>query len=313
MCAGLSFVISLTNFVRHSIAQSITTFRQPYAVLVDANGHIEDYTVSTNQSPRAFTNVLQAFRELGVARSLLKILFAVTAFTTDLESWYEVGTCTIDALDLQKHASLLMYRLLDWYQNNDHERTDELSPMDSVNQSVCLATLIFLVNATEPNAAAFGPRLSKAVIKLRQSLERAPSLQWSKAPSILFWVLTMGALGTSSLKKGHRRPRSEPELVFFKQYIKSVFAGNCLDQPISVEQILDGMRTCLWIPSIFDERVKSLWMYLELYESWPLESEDANCSEGEQTVEEEYALGKSTTLRFFTMDTSVSGRPSLSR
>ncbi|KAH7077971.1 hypothetical protein BKA63DRAFT_276020 [Paraphoma chrysanthemicola] len=294
----------------HSIAQSITTFKQPYAILADANGHIEDYCFFTNRAPGEFANILQSFRELAIDRLLVKIIFAVTAFTADLASWYETSTGTMGALDLQKHASLLLYRLLAWYQHNSHERTTGASPMDYLNQSICLATLVFLVNATEPNAAAFGHRLSKAVSKLRYSLERTPMVAWRNAPHVYLWVLTMGALGASSLRDRTRRSYSEPQLKFFEQHIKSILPHEHPEQPMSMEQLLNTMSTCLWIPSIFDDRVQSLWLSTGLCGYWPMDCEDASSSDGEYAVDEEYALGKSTTMRFFTIDTSVSRRTS---
>ncbi|KAH7088523.1 hypothetical protein FB567DRAFT_620959 [Paraphoma chrysanthemicola] len=294
----------------HSIAQSITTFKQPYAILADANGHIEDYCYYTNRSPHEFANILQPFRELAIDRVLLKIIFAVTAFTADLASWYDTGTCTMDALDLQKHASLLMYRLLAWYQHNNHERMTGASPMDYLNQSICLAVLIFLVNATEPNAAAFGHRLSKAVSKLRYSLERTPMVAWRNARHVYLWVLTMGALGASSLRERIRRSDTAPQLKYFEQHIKSILLHECPEQPMSMEQLLNTLSTCLWIPSLFDNRLKSLWLSMGLCGYWPVDCEDASSSDGEHAVDEEYALGKSTTMRFFTVDTSVSRRPS---
>jgi hypothetical protein len=41
----------LTKTTRHSIAQAITNFRSPYALLHDASGQIEDYAITTRRSP----------------------------------------------------------------------------------------------------------------------------------------------------------------------------------------------------------------------------------------------------------------------
>ncbi|KAF2025257.1 hypothetical protein EK21DRAFT_104070 [Setomelanomma holmii] len=294
----------------HSVAQSITTFKQPYALLVEANGQIEDYAISTNRTPREFVDILQVFRDLGVDRSLLKILFAVTAFSADLSAWYDVGTCKIDALELQKHASLLMYRLFDWSQHNEQKEGTELSPTKLVDQSICLASLVFMVHATEPNATTCGARLSRIVNKLRHDLEQTTVYQWNKAPSVLFWVLTIGTLGATSLKKGIKRVRSDSDLAFFQQQMRSAFIGDIPAHPISTEQLLDQLHLCLWIPSVFDERAKSLWASMGLRGFSFLDPEDTSSSEGEQMVEEDYALGKSTALRFFTNETHAFSRTS---
>ena len=290
---------ALTTHIRHSIAQAITTFKEPYAVLVDASGQIEDYATSTCQSRSTFAHILRDFRVLNLDRSLLKIIFTITVFIADLANWYETGICPVDSLDLQKHASLLMFRLFAWYQHSEQDCLSENNFAKSVDQSVCLALLICMVNATEPNAASFGPRLHKAVIKLRLSLKRVPMVRWSNVPNLLFWVLTMGALGSRSLPKVHRSTGTEAEMSFFREYIKCLFTGEMCSHTTSAEQLLTRMRTCLWIPSVFDERVKSIWVLMGLCGANEMELDDISSSEGELVIEDEYALGQSTTLRFF--------------
>jgi hypothetical protein len=289
----------LTPHVRHSIAQAITTFKQPYAVLLDSRGQIEDYATVTPRSPRTLTHVLQSFRELNMNHLLLKIVFAITVFVADLTEWYIHGTCLTDALDLQKHASLLMYRLFDWYQQSEHNTGSEHKYSASVDQSVCLALLIFMVNATEPNAASFGPRLSKIVARLRQTVDRAPPSRWNKSPDLFFWVLTMGALGAKSVSRFHKPPGSDPHACFFHGHIRLAFGNINFDNAMTIDDLLQRIRTCLWVPSVFDERAKSLWISVGLCGSNVLDIEDASSSDGEHAVEDDYALGQSTTLRFF--------------
>jgi hypothetical protein len=291
----------LTHPYRHSIAQSITTFKQPYAVLVDACGQVEDYAVTTGQSPGNFTNILRPFRELDIDRSLLKIIFAVTVFVADLAEWYENGSCLIDSLDLQKHASLLTYRLFDWYKQNEHGAIGGYTTANSLDQSVCLALLIFMVNATEPQAGSFGSRLSKVVEKLRQSLRYVPLSRWTNTTHLLLWILTMGALGAKSLPRSHKSPDDDPRLSFFKDHISLAFNCDGLSHPRVVDELLDRMQSCLWIPSVFNARVRLLWVSMGVREATMTGLDDISSSEGEQ-VDDEYALGQSTTLRFFTAE-----------
>ncbi|KAH7380672.1 hypothetical protein BKA66DRAFT_442215 [Pyrenochaeta sp. MPI-SDFR-AT-0127] len=294
--------------VRHSVAQSIATFKRPYAILLDRNGHIEDYTSISFQSPQSFAGVLRPFHELGIDRGLFEIISTATIFISDLTVWYEAGTSPIDAIDLQKHASLLMYRLFDWYEGSSLEH-----PFDqSIDQSICLATLIFMVTATEPNTISFGLRLHKAVSKLCAALEKAPILQWSNAPDLLLWVLTMGALGSSTLPKSSRpKSHAEPRISFFTEYSRAAFSdrgssGACAD----LEALLAKMRAGLWIRSIFDERVKRLWVSMGMCKAEAVEIEDRSSSEseGDQVIDEESALGKSTMMRFFPADARKAGR-----
>jgi hypothetical protein len=65
---------------------------------------------------------------------------------------------------------------------------------------------------------------------------------------------------------------------------------------------MERMKTCLWVPSIFDEKVKRLWVSMGVCTAEVLDlSEDVSTSsEGErEKVDDEYTLGQSTTMRFF--------------
>jgi hypothetical protein len=287
--------------IRYSIAQAITTFNPPYAVILDTNGQTEDYVTSASRPPSTFAQTLRQFREMNIDRSLFKIVVATTLFVADLKVWYEDGTCPVDALDLQKHASLLMYRLFQWYQHNGDDSHNTHTSTNPVDQSICLALLIFMVNATDPTASSSGSRLSKTVIKLRQALCAAHFFQWGRAPNLLFWVLTMGALGAKGLPKTHTAPNGEPESVFFQEHIRFAFAGEALTQDTSTDRLLDKVRTCLWIPSVFDARAEALWVSMGLCGACIIDIDDVSSSEAEP-VDDEYALGQSTTLRFFTAD-----------
>ncbi|CAO2647773.1 Nn.00g086950.m01.CDS01 [Neocucurbitaria sp. VM-36] len=288
----------------HSIAQSITTFKSPYALLLDANGQIEDYNPIPLQSPASFTGILRSFHNLGIDRALFDIVSTITVFISDLTAWYETGTCLVDSFELQKHASFLMYRLFDWYKSHVEHQNQGVKHLD---ESICLALMIFMVNATEPNTLSFGSRLSRAVTKLHTSLGKVPLLHWSPSPDLLLWTLAMGALGAKGILKGSRSPTgTEPELSFFMQLSHTAFPGRSFNMPSKdLELLLEKMRGCLWIPSIFDERLKRLWVSMGLCKPGVVEFEDINSSseeERDQVVDDEYALGQSTTLRFFSAD-----------
>jgi hypothetical protein len=297
----------LTKGTRHSIAQAITTFRSSYAILHDASGQIDDYAVTTCRSPRSFPHILRPFSALNLDRPLLEIISTITIYTADLEIWYETCISPVDVLELQKRASLLMYRLFDWYQCSENHNY----PGRALEQSICLALLTFMVEVTEPNVAAVGSRLSKTARKLRETLQDVHMTQWTNAPELLFWTLTMGALGAKRQPKAPSTPNFEPDSAFFKRYSKAAFTGRNKSGTCTAEHLLDKMRTCLWITSIFAERAKKLWVAMGLCRTNVVEPDDASSSEGEQGVEDEYALGQSTTLRFFTGDENGSRRSSV--
>ncbi|KAF7566464.1 Fungal-trans-2 domain containing protein [Pyrenophora tritici-repentis] len=153
----------------HSIAQSITTFKRPYALLVSANKQIDDYATLSFHSPHSFTNMLRQFHNLGIDRGLFNITPTIAVFISDLTSWYDTGNCPVDPLDLQKHASLLLYRLFNWYDNNQYDRNQHDNSQSTVSESICLALIIFMVVAPEPNAQPLGCRLSRVTTKLQDT------------------------------------------------------------------------------------------------------------------------------------------------
>jgi hypothetical protein len=71
-------------FNRHSIAQSITTFKRPYALLFDANGQIEDYATISLQSPHFHSHILRSYHNLGSDRALFGIISTIAIFISDL-------------------------------------------------------------------------------------------------------------------------------------------------------------------------------------------------------------------------------------
>jgi hypothetical protein len=150
-------------------------------------------------------------------------MFAITVFVADLTEWYSAHTALTDPLDLQKHASLLMHRLFTWHQCNVCTTVHGKATTAALDQSICLALLIFMVHATEQNVDSFGPRLTMTVTKLRQSLQDLPLYVWRKAPNVLFWVLTMGALGAKSLSKSDRARKQDPDISFFEEHIRLAF------------------------------------------------------------------------------------------
>lgn len=291
---------------RHSIAQSITTFKPPYALLVSGNGQVEDYATVSFHSSHFFTHMLRPFNNLGIDRDLFSIISTIAVFTSDLTSWYDTGTCPVDSLDLQKHASLLLYRLFSWYDSHQYGRHKDYASKSAVSESICLVLVIFMVIATEPSMQPLGCRLSQVTTKLYATLQRVPIYQWSESPDLLFWTLTIGALGAKSITKGFRASSGENILPYFTKYCRNVVGPHAI---LSSDQMLERVRRFPWVPCIFDERVKRLWLSMGLCKAEVLDAEDmSTSSEGErEQIDEEYAVGQSTAMRFFGNDRNKEG------
>lgn len=229
------------------------------ATLVDDCGRTEEYTSCTDQSRCHFQHALHDFRRVIHDPELLRIASTIAVFTTDLKLWYETGKCAVDSLELQKHASLLLYRLFNWHQNQEGTIFHANACTSPVDRSICLALLIFMVYATEPNAGSLSGRLLKATIKLRFCVQQVPMSQWVSEPNLFFWILSMGALGAESPSKGRTLPDLGSELMFFRDYLRRAFPTETCNHATSAEYLLRRARECLWIPSILDERAKAMW------------------------------------------------------
>lgn len=298
---------SLISNHRHSIARCITTFKRPYALLSDSVGHIEDYSlVSHMRMDHEITNIF--FQESCPDESLLTILESVNIFISDLATWYGAGRTPylLDPFDLQKHSCLLMYRLFDWYQLGEDSEIAGGKGREPIDQAICLAHLICLVIATEPYGQSFGSRLSNIVVKLRQALQRIPVSHWATASNVLLWVVTMGAIGAKGLPRFQQHSISEFD--FFSQYSQHLFAPTQTGGFITAHSLLERLHGSPWISIVFDARAKRLWALMGFCMPDIADMYESSSEEEGIPIDDEHALGQSTTARFFPAAKPVSRR-----
>lgn len=288
----------LTTCFRHSIAQCITTFKRPYAILSDSFGQIEDYaTVSQHKTNESI--LATPFQSLCLDPTLLSISHSTKVYVSDLAIWYDTGRTPhlLDPFDLQKHGCLLEYRLFDWYEAGEDSEISGRPGREPMDQSICLAHLICLVIATEPQAQSCGSRTSKIVVRLRQALQRIPVSYWTNAPDALLWVVTMGALGARDLPRSQRLSTSD--FGFFLQYAQLSFAPAQRDSLITAHDLLQRLDGFPWIAAVFDTQTLRLWAQMGLCVPDIINMYESS-SEGEELlIDDEHALGQSTTARFF--------------
>ncbi|KAF3036083.1 hypothetical protein E8E12_007086 [Didymella heteroderae] len=282
----------------HSTAQCITTFRRPYALLFGPTGEIEDYAAGFHPDSR-HPAISIPFQRLYSDILLPKVIESIDLFISDLANWYETGRnpYALDPFELQKHACLLTYRLFDWYQTGEDCEMAGNIGRDPLDQSICLAHLIFLVMATEPLAPSLGSRLAKVVLKLRQALQRVPLSDWAPSPAAFLWTLTMGGLAAKDLPRTpHVRPS---ELAFFVQYSQLAFPSKDNSRLASAQDLLQQVQRCPWIPSVLDARARRLWAQMGLCMPDIVDLYESSSEEEGPLVDNEHALGQSTTARFF--------------
>ena len=231
---------------RHSVAHAVITFERPYTTLVDASGQVQQYDIRSLHNQPSSTRTLRLFRSLELDSTLFNIIANAIVFVGDTATSLEDRRLPLNPLELQKHASLLLYRLLDWYKLGEEEPINERNPLD---QSVCLALMICIVIAanTSPSDEFM---VQTAAHKLKTSLSKC-LFRWTKAPDLFVWTLLMGALATNH----GQQPNSV--FPFFKQCCGLVFADHGFDESSNTEEILDRMRKCIWLPKL-DKKVKKL-------------------------------------------------------
>lgn len=240
-----------------------------------------------------------SFQRLCSDGTLLTIIQLVNIFICDLTDWYETGPnlYPLNTFELQKHACLLTYRLFDWYQTGEESELAGRNGRTPLDKCICLGHLIFLVMATEPLAYSFGSRFAKVVLRLRRSLQRVPLSNWTAAPEAFLWTLTMGALAAKDL------PRTDfvrpSELAFFIQLSQLAFPPNDGNTLASSEEVLQQVQQCPWVPSIFDAKARRLWAQMGLCMLEIVDLYESSSEEEGPLVDDEHALGQSTTERFF--------------
>ena len=220
---------------RHSIAHALITFQRPYATLIDSTGQPQKYDIPSFRPRPASSRILRLFRELKLDADLYSIIPDIVTYTGDVSSWFSDKTCPLDPLELQKHACLLNYRLFDWYMiPSENNSVQERSPID---QSICLTLIIFLIKISHPFNPSYPAFVLTPVRKLRAALSSTSIFRWAKSPTLLLWVLTMGA----------QAAYGSAEYGFFVQYCSVAFADQGFDGNGSAEELLEKMRGVLLV------------------------------------------------------------------
>ena len=252
--------------------------------MLDSTGAPQKYDLPSFRSSPSSPRVLRLFRDLQPDVDLLDLIDNIVVFVGDLSAWYEDRKCPLDPLELQKHAYLLIYRLFHWYSQDGEERT----PLD---QSICLGLLVFLVRAANGYDPSYKAIILLTVKKLRGALSKGSIFRWAKSPDLLLWTLTMGALAAQGTSESR----------FFTQYCSVAFADAGLADTTSADELLERMKKCLWIPLLFDEDVKNLWIQIGL-----VKGEEEKVQEVQEDgllspdLKEDDVVGLLTSTRFFT-------------
>jgi hypothetical protein len=124
--------------------------------------------------------------------------------------------------------------------------------------------------------------------RLRVALTRGSIFRWAKSQDLLLWTLTMGALAA----------QGTAESAFFSQYCSVAFAGAGFDNKTNVDELLQRMKKCLWIPLLFDAEAKKLWVQTGLAKG----EEVVDAPQKEEInpdIKDDDVVGLLTSTRFF--------------
>jgi hypothetical protein len=266
------------------MAHAISTFQRPYTVLLDSTGQVPKYDIPSSWPHSTSTRI---FSDLGLDPELSEITSTIVVFTGDMSLWYEDKICPVDALELQRHACLLTYRLFEWYTTHVSDEWGGEDTSSPVEQSICLALLVFVLKISNP----FDPLqalILTPVKKLRAALSKGSLSSWAKSPDLLLWTLTIGSLAA----------QGTAESSFFTQYSFVAFSHAGLADRTSAEELLRRMKTCLWVPWLLDEEATRLWAKTGLVRGRVEEQMDDGMLSPE--IREDIAVGLLTSHRFFT-------------
>ncbi|OCL12690.1 hypothetical protein AOQ84DRAFT_284670 [Glonium stellatum] len=270
----------------HSIAHSVASFQRPYAALIDSHGLPYKYDISSFRARPSSTQMIRLCKDVKADADLLEIIVDVIAYSSDVTFWFDDPRCPLDPLELQKHASLLHYRLFDWYDRSAEVR-------NTLDQCICLSLLIFAVRISQPADQTYRSIMVTTVQRLREALKKTNIFKWAKAPDLLLWTLTIGTLAA----------QGSPEMGFFAQYCSVAFADAGFGEDTKCEELLRRMRKLLWICSLLDKDVERLWARIGV-----AKASDEGVPEAEDDLEEplkspdikDAAVGLLTSKRFFT-------------
>jgi len=231
-------------------------------------------------------------QDLDIDADLQEIVADTSSLSSDMTSWLDDPKCALDPVDLQKHGFLLLQRCLAFLSNSNTSR----SPVD---QSVCLAVLIFVVRITQPADYSFRTMVSASLPRLRAALKKTRISKWSSGPDLLLWTLTIGMLAA----------QGSQHFDFFAQYSTTAFAEAGVDDTTPCDELLARMKGCLWLSSLMDQDVRKLWARIEIGGGGEemrgiKEEQDKSLFNHVITPHEddraEAAVGRLTSTRFFT-------------
>jgi hypothetical protein len=229
---------------------------------------------------------------LDIDADLQEIVADTSSLSSDMTSWLDDSKCALDPIDLQQHGFLLLQRCLALLLNSNTSR----SPID---QSVCLAVLIFVVRITQPADYGFRTMVSSSIPRLRAALKKTSISKWSRAPDLLLWTLTIGTLAA----------QESQHFDFFAQYSTAALAEAGVDDTTPCDELLARMKGCLWLSSLMDQDVRKLWARIGIgradeemrgIKEEQDESPVSHVTTPDEDDRDEAAVGRLTSMRFFT-------------
>lgn len=258
---------------------------------MDSNGQPPPYDMPSFRSRPFSTRNLRLFQLLKPEPKLLDIIANIIIFVGDLSVWFDDPRSPLNPFELQKSNLLLIYQLFDWYKLGEEYAEIERLPVD---QSICLALLIFLIALQE--VRSYHMMVQMAAQKLKIALEKCLH-QWGPATDLLMWTLTLGALATQGTES----------FAFFKNHCQYVYAILGIDEYTTTHELLDRMRQCLWVGGNavggetsynLDEELRKLWVLMGYTKEEVLESTEDQVLSPDR-INTEDVVGGLTSERFY--------------
>jgi hypothetical protein len=167
------------------------------------------------------------------------------------------------------------------------QESETVPERDPIDQSICLALIIFLVKISHPFNPSYLAFVLTPVKKLRAALSSTSIFRWAKSPTLLLWTLTMGA----------QAAYGSAEFGFFQQYCSVAFADQGFDGKGNAGELFERMRTILWCGMLLDEEVRKLWVKMGIIKGDVKDVEEEGPVSPD--IREDDVVGLLTSARFF--------------
>ena len=188
--------------------------------------------------PSAYT-MLDICYHLLLSRGLLELISDLCHYTASLNLWFESSSDPNEALGLQTQSSVLEHRLIRYI-------TVSNSVISTLEQTLCLSMLAFVVKSSAPDDQSFDPLQFTVTQRLYSSITALGLQSWELPPELQLWIHTIAAMSA----------QHSIEEQLFLRFARSSSQALGLN---TFEAFLAQLKKCLWVSSKLNRGAEWVW------------------------------------------------------